>query len=624
MIPRVPLREALSDSNLLGTAIAGDSWRSWRTLLIAAMGEALREDEREIFSKLTGRDREPLQRVDQFAAVIGRRGGKSRAMATLACYLAGLCEHTDALVPGERGVLLCVALDQRVAKIILDYAEASFERSPILKQLIAGRTADALELTNGITLEVRPASFRKLRGPTYIAVIADELAFWYVDAAYANPDVEILNAVEPGLATTGGPLILASSPHARRGALWDVFKRHYGPGGDPLILVAHGATRALNPSLPQRVVDRALEKDRARATAEYLAQFRTDVEGFVALEAVEACTGDYREMLPAANNFYRAFTDPSGGSDDSFALAISHKSEDRIIIDAIREARPPFSPDAVVNDFAALLKSYRVSRVTGDRYAGEFPRELFRKHGIAYDLAKQTKSELFRDLLPLLNSGRIVLPRNDRLQGQIVGLERRTSAVGRDTISHPDRGHDDVANAVAGAAALSKFGGYDTSMRWVSGDDEDSVAAWERVRFQAFINSEGRIRRSFARSLTLRAQGPRQSGSPNCSYPCISRTTRPSIAPACMRENTSLMFSSRSVATVARTFPALANSSASCRSSRVPTIEPRTVMPFSTMSKIGSGKLPGGNPLSEMVPPRRTMPSACSKAFGETAVTSTP
>ena len=53
-------------------------------------------------------------------------------------------------MPGERGVLLCVALDQRVAKIILDYAEASFERSPILKQLIASRTADALELTNGL------------------------------------------------------------------------------------------------------------------------------------------------------------------------------------------------------------------------------------------------------------------------------------------------------------------------------------------------------------------------------------------------------------------------------------------------------------------------------------------
>ena len=82
MIPRVALREALSDPNLLGTAIAGDSWRSWRALLIAAMGEELSEDEREIFTKLTGREREPLQRVDQFAAVIGRRGGKSKAIAT--------------------------------------------------------------------------------------------------------------------------------------------------------------------------------------------------------------------------------------------------------------------------------------------------------------------------------------------------------------------------------------------------------------------------------------------------------------------------------------------------------------------------------------------------------------
>ena len=62
-------------------------------------------------------------------------------MATLATYIAGLCDHSDALVPGERGVLLCVALDQRVAKIILDYAEACFEHSPILKQLIASRTA---------------------------------------------------------------------------------------------------------------------------------------------------------------------------------------------------------------------------------------------------------------------------------------------------------------------------------------------------------------------------------------------------------------------------------------------------------------------------------------------------
>jgi hypothetical protein len=46
--------------------------------------------------------------------------------------------------------------------------------------------------------------------------------------------------------------------------------------------------------------------DRTRATAEYLAEFRTDVEGFVALEVVESCVGDHREMLPAAGITYRA------------------------------------------------------------------------------------------------------------------------------------------------------------------------------------------------------------------------------------------------------------------------------------------------------------------------------
>jgi hypothetical protein len=402
-------------------------------------------------------------------------------MATLATYIAGLCDHSDALVPGERGLLLCVALDQRVAKILLNYSQACFERSPILKQLIVNRTADALELANGITLEVRPASFRKLRGPTYIAVIADELAFWFTDATYANPDVEILNAVEPGLATTRGPMILASSPHARRGVLWELFKRHYGPGGDPLILVAHGASRTLNPSLPQRVVDRALGKDRTRAMAEYLAEFRTDVEGLVALEVVEGCVGDHREMLPAAGVTYRAFVDPSGGSEDAMTLAIAHKTtspDERVIVDAIREVRPPFSPSAVVDDFAVLLKSYRVSNVVGDHYGGEFVKEPFRRHGISYEVCKQAKSDLYRDMLPSLNSGRITLPRHDRLVAQIVGLERRVSRAGRDSIDHAPGGHDDIANAVSGVVGAITSGGAWLDLIWDDGRFEEFPHGW--------------------------------------------------------------------------------------------------------------------------------------------------
>ena len=71
---------------------------------------------------------------------------------------------------------------------------------------------------------------------TYVAVHRDEAAFFYIDEFSSNADTEILNAVRPGLATTHGPLIIASSPYAKRGVLWEAHRRHYGPTGDPLNL----------------------------------------------------------------------------------------------------------------------------------------------------------------------------------------------------------------------------------------------------------------------------------------------------------------------------------------------------------------------------------------------------
>ena len=93
-------------------------------------------------------------------------------------------------------------------------------------------------------------------------------------------------------------------------------------------------------------------------------------------------------------------------------LAIVHREGERIIVDAIREAAPPFLPEFVVDDFANLIRSYGILRVTGDRYAVERLGVQFIKRGITYICAEKTKSDLYRDLLPLLNSGRIVLPKS--------------------------------------------------------------------------------------------------------------------------------------------------------------------------------------------------------------------
>src|SRR5262249_9063422 len=239
---------------------------------------------------------------------------------------------------------------------------------------------------------------------TCVAALADECAFWMSDDS-ANPDVEILNAVRPALATTGGPLIAISSPYARRGALWETYKKNYGPTGHPMILVAQGATRDFNPDLSQSVIDRAMDRDPAAATAEYMAQFRTDVETFLPREAIEACVDlGMRERLPERKHSYVAFVDPSGGSSDAMTLAIAHTEGKTQILDVIRERKPPFSPEAVVEEFVSLIKSYRCSKVYGDRYSGEWPREQFNKRGIFYEPAEKPKSDLYRDLLPLINS----------------------------------------------------------------------------------------------------------------------------------------------------------------------------------------------------------------------------
>ena len=211
MKPLVTMRQALEDLALLGSAMPGKTWLAWRILLIAMMGEALTADERVVFTRLTGRAWEPLQRVEEFWGVIGRRGGKSRAAAVLATYLAALCDHSETLVSGERGLLLCISQNQRQAQITFGYAVALFEGQPMLAALITGRTADSLRLSTGVDLEVRPASFRGLRGLTAVAVIADEAAFWHSDETSANADSEILNAVRPSLATTGGLLVVISS-----------------------------------------------------------------------------------------------------------------------------------------------------------------------------------------------------------------------------------------------------------------------------------------------------------------------------------------------------------------------------------------------------------------------------
>jgi hypothetical protein len=219
----------------------------------------------------------------------------------------------------------------------------------------------------------------------------------------------------------------------------------------------------------------------------------------VAREAVEACIANgVHERMPVSTLSYVGFLDPAGGSGtDSMCVAVAHYESARqtVVLDAMREYRPAFSPEYVTQELAILLKRYRITRISSDRYGGDWVTEQFGKFGIICQPADKAKSDLYVDLLPLLNSRRIDLLDHPKLFNQLVSLERH-SGHGRDRIDHPPNQHDDVVNSVAGAAALALGKGrYNLdALAGTTPDDPVGTEGWRALRLSAYLNSGGRVR----------------------------------------------------------------------------------------------------------------------------------
>ena len=445
----ITVREVMTDPALFGDHFGGASWRAWRALLAGLYGLALTEDETAAFERLTRRE-PPSEAAEELWLVMGRRGGKSNVAALLAVFESAFRDYSDRLAPGEVATVLVLAADRKQARTCMRYVAGLLKSNPMTERMIFREDRESIELSNGCVIEVGTSSFRSVRGYTVACVIADEIAFWRSEDS-ANPDVEVLNALRPALATLGGKLIALSSPYARRGALWDTYQRHYGKPGS--VLVAQAESREMNPDLPQRLVDQAYERDAASAAAEYGAQFRNDLEQFLDRDVVDAALRSGPLELPFDRQHrYRAFVDPSGGGRDEFTLAIGHREGERTVVDVLRGMRG--TPAEIVGEYVELLRSYSVRQVRGDRYAGSWPGDEFGRYKVQYEASDKVRSDLYLDLLPALNSGRVELPPDNRLASQLTGLERRTARSGRESIDHPPGAHDDRANAVAGLVSM--------------------------------------------------------------------------------------------------------------------------------------------------------------------------
>jgi len=234
-LARISFLDAMQDPALFGPwSRPESSWAAWRVFAKALFGLALDAGEVEVFSRHTGRSTPPTAPAREAWVPVGRRGGKSIFAAALAVYMATFRDYLPHLKPGERAVVMVLAAEKDQAGVVFDYIAGFFDNVPMLAGLVEkrGKGKESIRLRNRVTIRVQVASFRRLRGRTVACAILDENAFWYSDEESRNPDTEILKALRPSMATIPGSLLIAiSSPYAKRGILWDAYRRYFGKDG---------------------------------------------------------------------------------------------------------------------------------------------------------------------------------------------------------------------------------------------------------------------------------------------------------------------------------------------------------------------------------------------------------
>lgn len=373
-------------------------------MLKASAALPMSRREVRLFKEVAG-DRDPPKRpVPEVVAVVGRGGGKDAIASALATH-AAVSVDARRLRPGERAVVLCLATDKDQAAIALSYIRGYFENVGLLSLLVDGRMRrdDRVDLKNRVSIIVTTNNFRAPRGRTVICAIYDECAFWKSENTTA-PDFETDAAIAPGLARWPGSLkILISSAYRRTGLLHDRYKRGWARSDEDCLVVL-GTSLQFNPMLDEKIIQRELEKDRERASAEYLSQWRNDLSSFVSRDVVESLIDrGVRERAPEPGVRYMAFADESGGGSsngDASSLVICHIDRNRVVHqDLIRVWKPPFSPAQVIVEKCRLLRAYRCSRVTADRWAFGLAADAYRTNGIRFEPSLKVKSDLYLDFL---------------------------------------------------------------------------------------------------------------------------------------------------------------------------------------------------------------------------------
>lgn len=451
---RLTIIEMLQHPQLFGALPAFrnlKTWAMWLVFLKALYGLPLEsESELAAFKKFTGRStyNPPEGGFPEAVAITGVQCGKSTIAGVILGYGA---------ITGKPGTVAAgVSQDQRGSmRVLLKYAREPFEMLDVFKAEVVRDTADLMEFKRGTSLMAgpcRPPAFRGFRCDPFVL---DEPAF-YISTDGRPTDTEMWRVARGRVAMTGGKVVAISSPYAQSGLIYDLHKKHFGNNDSP-VLIWSASSFDMNPTLSAGYLQRMQIDDPEAYLSEVLGEFRAGISTFFDPAALGCCVdAGIRERLPVDGvRYVGGFDAASGTGQDAAALAIAHAEGDRVVLDLVRAWNPPFNPSSAIAEASVILKRFGVRSVSGDQYAPGFVQEHFATHGITYRAAEHNRSELFLELMPLVNAEHVRLLDHADLLRELRGLERRRGTSGRDRIDHRSGAHDDQAVAAATAIVLA-------------------------------------------------------------------------------------------------------------------------------------------------------------------------
>ena len=303
---------------------------------------------------------------------MGRRGGKTRATAVYAAYLAALVNWREVIVRGEIGTLLIISNTIPQAKIRFSHVLSIFEESPALRGMITRQTNDTIELGRLRTaIRVLPASSITSRGHSYIGVILEEFAFFDCREDMQLTDTELLRALTPALVSTRGPLIMISSAFLAEGEFYKSVVTNWAEAGGDRALVIRGASHELNPNLvDDEEIAASYRDDPISSRSEYGSQWRDARSNFIARTQIMELVEEISRRDPEPYAEYVAAVDMSSGlGKDLAAAAVSHYDpvRNQSLLDGVIEIRPPFKANEAIEQIRNFLMPYLIHTVYGDR-----------------------------------------------------------------------------------------------------------------------------------------------------------------------------------------------------------------------------------------------------------------